>query len=254
MKLGFVGTGTITAAIVDGLAAAGTDASIIVSPRNAETAAALAAHHCNVRVASSNQQVLDESDVVMLAVRPQIVDEVLRQLRFRPDHQVVSLVAAIPLDHLRRAIRPATQVSRAIPLPSVARRQGPTVLHPETNGARAIFDALGTTIPIESESAFDAFSAATAVMASHFAFARTVGGWMERQGIAPEAARSFVRQMLLGLATAAPDRSFEQLAEEHQTPGGLNEQVVRAIAPAGTIDTLEAALDAVLARIRNAAG
>ena len=43
MKLGFVGTGTITAAIVDGLAAAGTDLSIALSPRNTETAAALAA-------------------------------------------------------------------------------------------------------------------------------------------------------------------------------------------------------------------
>jgi pyrroline-5-carboxylate reductase len=254
MKLGFVGTGTITAAIVDGLAAAGTDLSIALSPRNAETAAALAARHSNAQVARSNQAVLDESDVVMLAVRPQIVDDVLRQLRFRPDHRVVSLVAAVSLDRLHRAVAPASHIARAVPLPSVARRQGPTALYPAMDIAKALFDTLGTAVPLESEAALDIFSAATAVMSSYFAFAGTVSGWMERHGVAPEAADTFVRQMLRGLATAAPDRSFAALAQEHQTRGGLNEQVVRAVAPGGTIDPLDAALESVLARIKAAAG
>lgn len=84
MNLGFVGTGAITSAIVTGLNAsdAGRD-GILVSPRNAEVAAALAARFPNVAVAASNQAVLDGSDVVMLAIRPQVTVEVLSSLEFR---------------------------------------------------------------------------------------------------------------------------------------------------------------------------
>lgn len=251
MRLGFVGSGTITAAIVDGLGAAKADLPILLSPRNAETAAALAARHRNVRVAASNQAVLDESDVVMLAVRPQIVRNVLAGLNFRADHQVVSLIAAITLGYLHDAVAPAAQITRAVPLPSVARCQGPTALYPANDAMRALFDMLGTAIPLDKESDFDVFTAATAVMASYFAFAGTVTQWMEHHNVASRPARAFVGQMLNGLA-AASDRNFAELAEEHQTRGGLNEQVVRAIAPYGVIAPLSEALDGVLDRLRSA--
>jgi pyrroline-5-carboxylate reductase len=75
MKLGFVGTGTITEAVVTGLFKTRfRDAAIAVSPRNDEVAARLAATHPNVSIASSNQDLFDSSDIVFLAVRPQIVE------------------------------------------------------------------------------------------------------------------------------------------------------------------------------------
>src|SRR6185437_7004462 len=183
MRLGFLGSGTITAAIVDGLNAANADVSIVLSPRNAEVARALAARHPNVRVADCNQTVLDESEVVVMAVRPQIVDEVLRQLRFRADHRVVSVIARVSLEYLQRATRPASRVTRAVPLPSVGRRQGPTPVFPPIDEVMALFDPLGRAIPVEDEASFNVFGAATAVMASYFAFAGTVSGWMERHGV-----------------------------------------------------------------------
>ena len=250
MRLGFVGCGAITAAIVDGLSAAKADVSIVLSPRNATVASALATRHSNVRVADCNQTVLDESEVVVIAVRPQIVAEVLRQLRFRPDHRVVSLVARVSLEYLKSATRPASRVTRAVPLPSVARRQGPTAVFPPADDVVALFDPLGRAIPVEQEAVFNVFGTATAVMASYFAFAGTISGWMERHGVAPEAARAFVRQMLEGLAGAGPDRTFEELADEHQTRGGINEQVVRSVATDGVITSLDQALDTALASMQ----
>ena len=86
MRLGFVGTGAITSAIVTGLNAAGLGSdTILVSPRNAETAAALAVKFTSVTVAASNQAVLDGSEVVMLAVRPQVATGVLSELKFRAE-------------------------------------------------------------------------------------------------------------------------------------------------------------------------
>ncbi|HWL80601.1 MAG TPA: pyrroline-5-carboxylate reductase [Roseomonas sp.] len=252
MKLGFIGVGTITAAIVEGLCKTQPEIEIILSPRNAETAAALAARYGNVRVAVGNQAVLDESEIVVLAVRPQIADEVLRALRFRGDHHVLSLIATVSLDYLRSATAPAGRVTRAVPLPMVAMQEGPTAIFPGDEKVRSLFERIGTAIVLENEAEFDVFTAATAVMASYFAFAGTVTGWMERGGISPEKARAFVGQMLQGLSRTAPERDFATLADEHQTRGGINEQVVRHVAPGGVIPDLDAALDAVLVRLKSA--
>lgn len=249
-SLGFVGTGTIASAIVEGLRAAGVQTPILLSPRNAEMAARLAARHADVRVAETNQAVLDGSGMVMLAVRPQIVDEVLPTLRFRPDHHVVSLIATVSLDRLRAATAPAGRITRAVPLPAVALRRGPTAIFPGDDRVRALFDQLGSAIVLEEEPEFDLFSAATATMASYFAFAGTIARWMERGGVDPGKARAFTGQMLDGLAATGSGRTFAELADEHQTRGGINEQVVRQVAPDGFIPTLDAALDDVLARLR----
>lgn len=252
MRLGFVGTGTIASAMVIGLRAAGNTNPIILSPRNVEVAADLAGRFDNVQVASTNQAVLDASDLVVLAVRPQIASSVLPELRFRPDHHVLSVIATLSIDYLGPLIAPATLATRAVPLPSVARRQGPTAIYPPSPPIKALFDALGTAIELDNESEFDAFSAATGVMASYFALAETLSVWMARRGVAPENAQAFVSQMFQGLAGTSPAAhggGFAALADEHQTRGGLNEQVLKSVTDDGVFTALERALDAVFARV-----
>jgi pyrroline-5-carboxylate reductase len=142
-------------------------------------------------------------------------------------------------------------VTRAVPLPSVALRQGPTALYPPSQPIKALFNALGTAIELDDEDEFDAF--ATATMASFFSFASTVSLWMTRNGVATEHARTYVGAMLRGLAEtslATPGRDFAALAREHQTPGGLNEQVLKLITRDGSFVELDRALDAVLKRLR----
>jgi pyrroline-5-carboxylate reductase len=253
MKLGFVGCGTIASAMVTGLCSVGSAGQIMLSPRNARLAAGLASRFANVQIAPTNQAVLDACEVVVLAVRPQIASDVLSELRFRPAHHVVSLIATLPMAYIRSVTSPATLVTRAVPLPSVALRQGATALYPPGQPAKALFDALGTAIELDDESEFDAFTAATAIMASYFSFASTVSDWMTRRGVTPENARTYVGEMLRGLAAtslAMPDRSFNALADEHQTPGGLNQQVLKLITRDGSFVELDRALDAVLTRLQ----
>ncbi len=256
MKLGFIGCGTITAAIITGLTAAGHDETIVVSPRNAEIAGHLAHRFSHVKIAASNQDVLDRCDIAVVAVRPQVVAEVLAELTFRPDHQVISLVAAVSLDYLRGATAPAQSVVRAVPLPMVARRQGPTALYPGGGVAKAIFDRLGTAIELDDEAAFATFTAATAMMASYFRFAGAAANWMETQGIGAAQSNAFIRQMFSGLAATGletPGLSLEALADDHETKGGLNEQVRIFLQGEGVFGAVAQGLDAVQARLRAAA-
>ncbi|MDE3028119.1 MAG: NAD(P)-binding domain-containing protein, partial [Paracoccaceae bacterium] len=114
--IGFIGTGTITAAIVRGLKASNPRGRpVLLSPRNADLSAALAAQLAGVEVAASNQDVLDRTDLVVLAVRPQVAEVVLRGLRFAPDTPVISLIAGLDHDRLRD-LTGATRICRAIPL------------------------------------------------------------------------------------------------------------------------------------------
>lgn len=252
MRLGFVGCGTIAAAIVTGLNSSGHGEAIVVSPRNAEVAAGLARRFPNVTVAATNQAVLDACDVAVLAVRPQILAAVLPQLRFRPDHEVISLVPVTSLAYLRSATAPAATVTRAVPMPMVARRQGPTAMYAATPVARRLFDSLGSTIELSDETCFDAFTAETALMATYFRFLETAAQWLRARGVAADQADRYVRQLFWGLAgtaLASPQRTLGELADEHQTRGGLNEQVRTHMEGKGMFAELTNALDAVLARL-----
>jgi pyrroline-5-carboxylate reductase len=257
MRLGFIGTGAITSAIVTGLNAAGigTD-TILVSPRNAETAASLAARFPSVRVAASNQAVLEGSDLVMLAVRPQVAGEVLSELKFRPDHHVMSLMAITPLHKLAALVAPATKVTRAIPLPLVAERRGPTVIYPPDPVAAELFNRLGAAIEATSADQFDAFSTATATMAPYFAFADEIASWLTRHGVPSPDARTYVATVFQGLgniAASTPEHSLSALSGEFATRGGTNEQVMAHLKEHGALSALSDALDAVLQRMKAAA-
>jgi len=107
MQLGFIGTGEITASIATSLRSFGATADgIQVSPRNPAIANELANRFKGTCIASCNQQVLDRSDTIVIAVRPPAARAVLSEMRFRPDHQVISLVSALSLRMLRCNVEP----------------------------------------------------------------------------------------------------------------------------------------------------
>ncbi|MGO4842474.1 NAD(P)-binding domain-containing protein, partial [Rhizobiaceae sp. 2RAB30] len=101
--------------------------SVVLSPRNEKIAADLASRYPGVRVAGDNQAVLDDCDTVMLAVRPQIAHDVLPALKFRRDHHVVSLIATLSREEVVALVAPVEHVTKALPMPMVACRQGPTI-------------------------------------------------------------------------------------------------------------------------------
>lgn len=137
MKLGFVGSGVVTEAVVTGLLKSRSDiSSIVVSPRNAQVASRLAGMSSLARIGRDNQDVVDASDITFLAIRPQISDEVITGLQFRPDQHVVSLIATLRHEKLAEWIRVPAKITRAIPLPTVADLQGMTAIFPLMFGLR----------------------------------------------------------------------------------------------------------------------
>ena len=130
MQLGFIGTGEITSSIVTGLCSSGgSPHSIRLSPRNRAVAEELANRFNGISIASCNQEVLDHCDTIVVAVRPAIARSVLSELRFRPDHLVISLVSALTVRSVSDLAAPVVRITRAVPLPSTAARLSPTAIY-----------------------------------------------------------------------------------------------------------------------------
>src|SRR5258708_30773688 len=253
MQLGFIGTGEITSSIVTGLSSSGVAAHAIwLRPRNCAIRNALANHFRGIYVASGTQEVFYYSDTIVIAVRPSAARDVLSELRFRPDHQVISLVSALSLGSLSELVAPALRIARAVPLPSTAKRLSPTAIYPPDPLAFELFAAVGTVFPVERENEFDAICAVTATIASYFAFSETIVAWLDQQGVPASQARDYIARLFLGVTTGAveaPERSFQSRAATHATAGGINEQFLKHMVEHGLLTTDSEALDSILHRI-----
>lgn len=251
MTYGMIGVGTIAAAIVAGVSGSvESPPTILLSPRNASRAAELASRYSNVHVCASNQDVIDSASTLILCLRPQVAPDVLRRLHFSAEQSIISVMAGISIETLRTLVAPATAIARCIPLPSVAHRDGVTVIVPPGGAAKTLFDPLGGTIGLESEQTFDAFSAVTATVAAHFEYLGTASRWLAAKGVPSEDATRYVASLFIGLTPALRrDESFERLAQEHATLGGINELFLAYMRGNGAYARVDEGLDKVAEKI-----
>jgi pyrroline-5-carboxylate reductase len=256
MQLGFVGSGAITEAVVTGLMKSRTDIDgVIVSPRNRDVASRLAETFPTVRVGAGNQEVVDSADIVFLAIRPQIAEDVVRELRFREQQHVVSFVAAVQIEALASWINVPVIINRAIPLPFVAELRGATAIYPPNDRIADLFSSLGTAVQAKELKQYNLFGAASALMATYFGLMETSARWLEAQGMPYDQANLYLRQLFGGLsnvATSSKEQTFEAMASEFSTKGGLNEQVLAEFTRNGGPEALTLALGSVLKRIEQA--
>ena len=252
-KIGFVGTGTITDAMVRGLLAEPAAVpQVMVSLRGREISAKLTAEFPAVLASGDNQAIVDGCDTVVLAIRPQIAEEVISLLRFRDGQKVISVVAATDRLTLLDWIGADVRLTQAIPLPFVARRKGVTAVFPPDPDTAAIFAVLGHAVECETKAEYDLLAAASALMATYFGIMHRTTEWLAENGLPEEKGRAYLAPLFAGLsetALAAGDVEFIEISREYATRGGLNEQVFRDFEEQGGASALTYALDRVHKRI-----
>lgn len=260
MRIGFVGTGVISAAVIDGLCrvpAGVTAPEITVSPRSENVGRELAARHPTVRRAESNQEVVDGADLVCIGVLPSQLPEVLGPLRFRDAQIVVSFVAGADVGRVAAHIDAAPRICRIVPLPMIARREGPVLLYPAIPEVRDLFAPLGTLIEPSDAERMMAFAHGGALMSSFFAMANAGVEGLAAHGVPRDGARDYLMAMYraltaTGLATS-PD-ALADLPARHETPGGVNEACREHLSGLGWFDAYRGAIQAVARKTETLAG
>ncbi|MFL6451945.1 MAG: pyrroline-5-carboxylate reductase dimerization domain-containing protein [Bryobacteraceae bacterium] len=225
--------------------------SVTLSPRNAEIAAQLKREFPAIIVAGSSQEVLDRSDIVLITVRPQGGEEIISGMSFRPDHTIVSAVAALSRKRLLELVAPARTVVKAVPLPAVAQRRGVTAVYPSVAAVTELFDRLGSALPVADEAQFSAMSTASSAVATYAMLAQTTTSWLSAHGLHSLAARDYVNALLAGIVDAAghSTESFAEIADHHATRGGLNEQLRLFLERKGLFTSVSDGLDRVMERV-----
>lgn len=244
MRLGFLGTGEITAAMVHGLQGKGHE--ILVSPRNASMAATLAKLP-GVSIAP-NDQVVAGSDVVFLCLLARVAFEVLPTLPFRTGQTVISVMVDAPLGKLRQICAPATDIAITIPLPPIAQGGCPLPVYPASPTLDALFGDRNLVIPLNDEAALAAHIGASALCATQLDQIMTAANWLAGFTGNRDAAESYVAAMI---RSYLPDRprggELPQALRMLSTEGGFNATLRAAMAPSRS--DLRKALDSFRTRL-----
>lgn len=248
--IGFIGTGAIAEAFINGLMASGKAPTIRVSPRSAAVADRLAARHPNVTKAPSNAAVALGADIVFLAMGPTQVEEALEGVSFRAGQIVCSFVTGLSLQDLAD-IAPEATICRVLPLPMVAFNKGPLIHLPQVPEIVELLRDMGELILPESEAELVALGGISGFMSTFFELQHALVGSLERKDVQTADARPYVCSMFAALAETSlrSPVSLEKLADEHETRGGLNERTRSGLKKNGWFDEPLAVIEEV-ARLR----
>lgn len=245
MRIGFIGTGEITTALVRGLRGRGH--MILVSPRNAATAASLAAEVPGVAIAP-NEAVVANSDVVFLCLLARVAEGVLPALPFREDHRVISVMVDAPLAKLRALCAPASDIAITIPLPPIAQGGCPLPVYPPSPTLDTLFGDRNLVIPLKDEAALAAHMGASALCATQLDQIMTAADWLAGFTGNPDAAEAYVSSMIRAYLPERPrGGELPEALRMLSTEGGFNATLRAAMAPSR--DALRRELDGFRRRL-----
>ncbi|HKK02165.1 MAG TPA: NAD(P)-binding domain-containing protein [Desulfuromonadales bacterium] len=198
--IGIIGTGHLASYTVAGLRKAGDSSDIFLSPRNATIARKLAGQY-GCRIARANQEVVDRSETILLAVRPDSVNDALQGCKFSARHLVVSCVAGLPLQSLA-AVRPAAVV-RAMPLSGAEYGVGAIPVYPPNKTAHALLSQIGKVVELDNETQFEQATVIACYSGWLLELFDSMTAWLTRQDFAPETARDLIAEAARGAAELA---------------------------------------------------
>jgi pyrroline-5-carboxylate reductase len=237
--IGFIGGGNMATSLMSGLIASGhSPQQIWVS----DTAQSLLQSHrdqLNVNITSSNSTIVEEVDVVVLAVKPQILRDVAQEIAAelrQKNALVVSIAAGISQASLAKWLGSGVAVVRCMPNTPALVLTGATALHANDNVddeqkdlAENILRSVGLALWVKEESQLDAV---TAVSGSGPAYFFLLMEAMEKaalaMGLDEHTARLLIQQTALGAAKIALEsaESPMQLRERVTSPGGTTQKAI----------------------------
>lgn len=186
-KIAIIGGGNLGAAIAEGLIKSKfvKAEQITITRRNTESLAALKQQ--GATVTSDNQKAIQSSDVIIIALKPYNVKEVLGGLKQNFDssrHIIISVVTGIFLKDLSTIIDHGVPIFRAMPNTAIAIQESVTCLcnqgatNEQVNYVTELFSQLGIAIPIDEKlmDAATVLGACGIAYALRFIRASTQGG------------------------------------------------------------------------------
>ena len=262
--IGFIGGGNMGRAIVHGLIKAGHPPQLIsVGDPDSERHKELRAVHAGLFISPDNLAVTEKADLLVLAVKPQIVQAVANQLANseRPVNQlIVSIAAGTTIQSLQSWMGPEIPVVRIMPNQPALIGEGISVLVASANTSESqreladyIAGAIGTAVWLDNEGLMDA---ATAVSGSGPAYFFLLMELIENSALEFGFNKDVACKLTIGTALGAAKLAesvgphLADLRRRVTSPGGTTDAAIQVLEAAEIRDIFRRALEA--ARDRSA--
>lgn len=255
MKVAIIGASNMGGAIARGLANGHyiKAEEITVSNPSQPKLDLLKAEHPHIHITNSNKEAAEGADIVIIAVKPWKVEEVLKPLRLRQPQILVSVAAGLTFENLAHFVDPEMPIFRVIPNTAIAECASMTPIAARNASDEQIkmmidlFNEMGLAILIEEKQ----FAAATALTSCGIAYVlKYVQAAMQagvEMGIRPNDAMKMVAQTVEGAAQLLLKNEHTHPVleiEKVTTPGGITIKGVNALEHEGFTSAVIKALKA----------
>ena len=261
VKVAFIGAGRMGEALIVGLLAKETLAAgeIIASDVDVDRLSSLSERH-SIKTTTDNALAAGAADFVVLAVKPQQLEEVVKGLRsvLTSRKTVISIAAGVTVAGIRRVIEDAgVPIVRVMPnAPALVGRGVSAVVLPKglaperQDFVDGLFRAAGDVVHVD-ESDIDAVTAISGSGPAYFfLFVRELAKAGAKAGLSEPTALALARRTFLGSAHLLLEtgRSEDELITAVASPGGTTEAALKVFASEGFADIIESAVMAALRR------
>jgi pyrroline-5-carboxylate reductase len=231
--IGFIGAGNMAEALIRGLVKGNhiPAGSVLASGPRRERLEELR-HKYAIEGLTDNQAVARRCNIVVLSVKPQIMDKVLREIgdQLKPGTLVISIAAGVDTATIEEAVADGVRVVRAMPNTPALVGAGATAVsggkyasEADMATARAMFDAVGITVELE-EIHLDAVTGLSGSGPAYvFLILEALSDAGVKVGLARRNAQKLAAQTVMG--------SAKMLLETDEHPGKLKDMVT---SPGGT--------------------
>jgi pyrroline-5-carboxylate reductase len=253
MNLGFIGTGKIASAVINGVCSSKIPFNkIYISPRNKLIAQQLKKRFKKISITKNNQEIVNKCEWVFLSITPNVGNRIIKNLKFKSSQTIISFISTIKLNDLKKAIKVKAKIVRAIPLPPISLKKGPVPIFPPNKKVKNFFNNIGTTVEIKSERSSISFWTTSGMMASFYELLNVMTNWLIKKGVKRNNAQKYITSLFLALSEDAfvnSKKDLKYLVKESQTPKGLNEQGLKELSKSGFYKKLEKTLNSIYKRL-----
>ena len=260
MKVAFIGGGNMATALISGLLKNGTPPSHISVVEIAAAARERLTRELGVRTYEDLASALPSADTIVLAVKPQQLQTVARDLaKLRPTQLVITIAAGIRHADLSRWLGGHARIVRAMPNTPALALAGITGLYsqgvsPEDrSAAEALLGVAGVTIWVEREEEMDAITAVSGSGPAYvFYFIEALEVAARELGFDEGEARTLSIETFAGAVKLAREstESAATLRERVTSKGGTTERALQALEGAQVRGAIVGAVHAAASRSR----
>jgi len=258
--IGFIGAGNMAASLIGGLVARGFAAQqLCAADPNADALQALTQQY-GIHVCANNAEVANRADILLLAVKPQLMKTVLTDLApfIQTRHLVISIAAGINITSIEQWLGGAPAVVRCMPNTPALVQQGASglIANTQVNAAQReqaekILQAVGMALWLDNEAQMDAVTAVSGSGPAYFFLlmeAMIAAG--EQLGLSTETSRALTLQTALGAAQMARNSEVDpaELRRRVTSPGGTTERAIAYFEQQNLRGIVEGALQAASTR------